>query len=157
MRWDGMVDHSGEGGGKIVRGDVGCWEVLWNMCGVQGGGYVVGDLGGREGGGRGWGCGMSWLSGWKVSGVGEGDRCLLGGGEGVRGGVVFAFFLYGLEGWGPCSLRGFFGLSLQGRISLNLSPKARVLLPQLLHLISTALLQICQLLLHLRLAIQDGG
>ena len=29
MRWDGMVDHSGEGRGKIVRGDVGCWEVLW--------------------------------------------------------------------------------------------------------------------------------
>ena len=38
MRWDGMVDHSGKGGGKVVRGDVGCWEVLrvvwWNMCGV---------------------------------------------------------------------------------------------------------------------------
>jgi len=38
MRWDGMVDHSGEGGGKVVRGGVGCWEVLrvvwWNMCGV---------------------------------------------------------------------------------------------------------------------------
>jgi len=36
--WDGMVDHSGEGGGKVVRGDVGCWKVLWvvwwNMCGV---------------------------------------------------------------------------------------------------------------------------
>ena len=26
--WDGMVDHSGEGGGKVVRGDVGCWKVL---------------------------------------------------------------------------------------------------------------------------------
>ena len=24
IRWDGMVDHSGEGGGKVVRGDVGC-------------------------------------------------------------------------------------------------------------------------------------
>ena len=38
MGWDGMVDHSGEGGGKVVRGDVGCWKVLrvvwWNMCGV---------------------------------------------------------------------------------------------------------------------------
>ena len=38
MRWDGMVDHSGEGGGKVVRGDMGCWKVLrvvwWNMCGV---------------------------------------------------------------------------------------------------------------------------
>jgi len=29
MRWDGVVDHSGEGGGKVVRGDVGCWKVLW--------------------------------------------------------------------------------------------------------------------------------
>ena len=28
MRWDGMVDHSEEGGGKVVRGDVGCWQVL---------------------------------------------------------------------------------------------------------------------------------
>jgi len=23
MRWDGMIDHSGDGGGKVVRGDVG--------------------------------------------------------------------------------------------------------------------------------------
>jgi len=32
MRWDGMVDHSGEGGGKVVRG-----------CGLLGGiaGYMV--------------------------------------------------------------------------------------------------------------------
>jgi len=53
MGWDGMSDHSGEGGSKVVRGDVACWRVLWvvwwNMCG----GYVVGDLGGREGSGRG--------------------------------------------------------------------------------------------------------
>jgi len=38
MRWDEMVDHSGEGGGKVVRRDVGCWKVLWvvwwTMCGV---------------------------------------------------------------------------------------------------------------------------
>jgi len=38
VRWDGMVDHSGEGGGEVVRGDVGCRKVLqvvwWNMCGV---------------------------------------------------------------------------------------------------------------------------
>ena len=36
--WDWMVDHSGEGGGKVVRGDVVCWKVLrvaWrNMCGM---------------------------------------------------------------------------------------------------------------------------
>ena len=82
MRWDWMVDHSGEGGGKVVRGDVGCWKVLWvvgwNMCSVQGGGYVVGDLGGGEGSSGGWGCNMSWLSG-----MGRGNGCLLGGGEGV--------------------------------------------------------------------------
>jgi len=100
---------------------------------------------------------MPWLSGWKVSEVGGGDGCLLGGGEGMRGRVVFAFLLCGLEDWGPCSLRGFLGLSLQGRISLNLSPKARVLLPQRLHLINAAFLQICQLLLHLRLVVQDCG
>ena len=38
MGWDGMIDHNREGGGKVVRGDVGCWKVLrvvwWNMCGV---------------------------------------------------------------------------------------------------------------------------
>jgi len=38
VRWDGMVDHSGEGGGEVVRGDVRCrkvlWVVWWNMCGV---------------------------------------------------------------------------------------------------------------------------
>jgi len=28
---------------------------------------------------------MPWLSGWEVSGMGGGDGCLLGGGEGVRG------------------------------------------------------------------------
>ena len=48
------------------------------------------DLGGREGSGRGWGGGMPWLIGWEVSGVGRRDGCLLGGGEGVRGEVVFA-------------------------------------------------------------------
>jgi len=47
-----------------------------------------------------------------VSGVGGGNGCLLGGGKGVRGGVVFAFLLYGLEDRGPCSLKGFLGLSL---------------------------------------------
>jgi len=38
MRWDEMVDHSGQGGGKVVRGDVGCWQVLgvvgWYACSV---------------------------------------------------------------------------------------------------------------------------
>ena len=39
-----MSDHSGEGGSKVVKGDVACWEVLqvvwWNLCGVK----VVGML-----------------------------------------------------------------------------------------------------------------
>ena len=26
---DVMLDHSGEGGGKVVRGDVGCRKVMW--------------------------------------------------------------------------------------------------------------------------------
>ena len=38
MRWDGMVDHNGEGGGKVVRGGVGYWQVLgvlgWYVCSV---------------------------------------------------------------------------------------------------------------------------
>jgi len=89
--------------------------------------------------------------------MGRRDGCLLGGGEGVRGGVVFAFLLCGLEGRGPCGFRGFLGLSLQGGINLDLPPKARVLLLQRLHLIRAAFLQVCQLLLHLRLAVQDGG
>jgi len=89
--------------------------------------------------------------------MGRGNGCLLGDGEGVRGGVVFAFLFCGLEGWGPCSLRRLLGFSLQGGISFNFLPKARVLLPQRLHLISAAFLQICQFLLHLRLTVQDGG
>ena len=86
---------------------------------------------------------MSWLSGWEVSGMDGGNGCLLGGGEGVRGGVVFAFLFCGLEGQGPCSLRRLLGLSLQGGFSFDLLLKARVLLSQRLHLISVAFLQIC--------------
>ena len=86
---------------------------------------------------------MSWLSGWEVSGMDGRNGCLLGGGEGVRGGVVFVLLFCGLEGWGPCSLRHLLGLSLPGGISFDLSPKVRVFLPQRLHLISTAFLQIC--------------
>jgi len=44
MRWDGMVDHSGEGRGKVVRGDVGCWEVLWVVRGTCVVCRVVGTL-----------------------------------------------------------------------------------------------------------------
>jgi len=60
--------------------------------------------------------------------VGRWNGCLLGGGEGVRGGVVFAFFFCGLEGQGPCSLRCLHGISLLSGISLNLSPEARIFL-----------------------------
>ena len=35
---NGMVDKNGKGGGEVVRGDVGCrevvWVVRWNMCSV---------------------------------------------------------------------------------------------------------------------------
>jgi len=34
-------------------------------------------------------------------GMGGRGGCLLGSGEGMRGGVVFAFLLCGLEGRGP--------------------------------------------------------
>ena len=61
VRWGWVVYHSGKGGGDVVRRNVGCgkilWVIGWNMCGVEGCGYVVGDMGGREGEGGGWGCG----------------------------------------------------------------------------------------------------
>jgi len=79
-------------------------------------------MGGGEGSSTGWGCSMHWLSGWEMSGMGGGNGCLLGGGEGVSGGVVFAFLFCGLEGRGPCSLRRLLGFSLQGGINLDLSP-----------------------------------
>ena len=38
MRWNGVVDHNGKGGGDVVRGDVGCgnvlWVIGWDMCGM---------------------------------------------------------------------------------------------------------------------------
>jgi len=82
---------------------------------------------------------------------------LLGGGEGVRGGVVFAFLFCGLEDQGPCSFRCLLGLSLLSGISLDLSPEARVFLSQCLHLINTMFLQISHLLLHFGLTVKDGG
>ena len=113
-----------------MRGNVGCgkilWVIGWNMCGVEGGGNVVGDLGGRKGGGGGWGYGKPRLTRWKVVGVGRGNGCLLGGGEGVGGGIVFTFFLCRLESRRLHSFRGFFGFSLQVGIRLDPSPEARV-------------------------------
>jgi len=82
---------------------------------------------------------------------------LLGGGEGVRGGVVFAFLFCGLEDQRPCSFRCLLGLSLLSGISLDLSPEARVFLSQCLHLINTMFLQISHLLLHFGLTVKDGG
>jgi len=157
VRWNGVIDHSGKGGGDVVRGNVGCgkrlWVIGWNMCGVEGGGNVVGDLGGRKGGGGGWGYGKPRLTRWKVVGVGRGNGCLLGGGEGVGGGIVFTFFLCRLESRRLHSFKGFFGFSLQVGISLNPSPEAGVLLSQRLHFFSTALLQVCEFLLHLCLTV----
>jgi len=71
---------------------------------------------------------VPWLGGREVSGMGGRNGCLLGGGEGVRGGVVFAFFFCGLEGRGPCSLRRLLGFSFQGGINFDISPEARILL-----------------------------
>jgi len=85
--------------------------------------------------------------------MGRGNGCLLGGGEGVRGGVVFTFFLCGLEGRMLHTFRSFFGFSLQIGVSLDPSPQARVLLPQCLHFISAAFLQTHEFLLHLCLAV----
>ena len=63
-----------------------------------------------------------------MSGMGGGNGCLLGGGEGVRGGVVFAFFFCGLEGREPCSLKRLLDFSFQGGISFDLSREVRILL-----------------------------
>jgi len=60
--------------------------------------------------------------------MGRGNGCLLSGGEGVRSGVVFAFFLRGLEGSRPCNFKGFLGFPLEVGISFDPSPQARVLL-----------------------------
>ena len=99
VRWGWVVDHSRKGEG-VVRRNVGCgkilWVIGWNMCGVEGGGNVVGDLGGREGGDGGWGCGKPRLTRWKVVGVDRGNGCLLGGGEGVGVGL---YSLSSSVGW----------------------------------------------------------
>ena len=79
-------------------------------------------------------------------GMGRGNMCLLGGGEGVGGGIVLTFFLCRLENRGLHSFRCFFGFSLQVRISFDPSPEARVFLSQRLRFFSTAFLQICEFL-----------
>ena len=79
------------GCGKIL------WVVGWDICGMESGGYVVGGVGGWDGGGGSWGCGEPWSTGWKVMGMGRGNGCLLGGGEGVGGGIVFTFFFVGWD------------------------------------------------------------
>jgi len=57
-----------------------------------------------------------------VMGMGRGNGCLLGGGEGVGGGIVFTFFLCRLEIRRLHSFRGFFGFSLQ--VGIHLDPSA---------------------------------
>jgi len=74
-----MVDEGREGSGEVM------W---WDMVG-------------REGGSRGGCCGVpgdGWMM--NVCVVGRDDGCLMSGGEGVQGGVVFAFFLTRLVSWG---------------------------------------------------------
>ena len=92
-----------------------------------------------------------------VCAVGRDDGCLLSGGEGVRGVVIFTFFLAGLVGRGLMGFWRFLALPFLGRVSLNFPPQPRVLLPKRFHLISIALLQVEEFLLHLGLAFKDGG
>ena len=66
---------------------------LWRM-GVRL--RLFGSVGDGDGGGGGWGCGEPWLTGWKVMRMGRGNGCLLGGGEGVGGGI---YSLSSSVGW----------------------------------------------------------
>ena len=86
-------------------------------------------------------------------GMGRGNGCLLGGGEGVGGGIIFTFFLCRLEGRRLHSFRGLFGFSFQVGICLDLPPEAGVLLFERFYLFCVAFLQVCKFLLHLHLAV----
>ena len=81
MRWDGMADVGRKGTNEVMR---------WDMGGGKGGSRV--GCGGVPGDG-------GWMMG--VCVVGRDDGCWLGGGESMRGRVIFTFFLAGLVGWGP--------------------------------------------------------
>jgi len=93
------------------------------------------------------------MTGWEVLGVCGSERGLLGGGEGVGGGVVLALFLCGLEDRRLHGFRGLFSFPLQVGICLDFPPEAGVFLFERFHLFSIALLQVCDFLLHLHLAI----
>ena len=93
------------------------------------------------------------MTGWEVLGVCGSEGGLLGGGEGVGGGVVFTFFLCRLESRRLHSFRGLFGFSFQVGICLDLPPEAGVLLSERFHLFSVAFLEVCKFLLHLHLAV----
>ena len=49
MGWGWVVDHGREGGGDVMRRDVGCGKIRgvvgWDVCGVESVGYVVGNVG----------------------------------------------------------------------------------------------------------------
>jgi len=81
------------------------------------------------------------------------ERGLLGGSEGVGGGVVFTLFFCRLKSRRLHGFRGLFGLSLQVGICLDSPPEAGILLFERFHLFSVALLQVCNFLLHLHLAV----
>jgi len=130
-----MVDEGGNGGGKVVRWDTSSGK---------------GDSGGRC-------CGVSWEGGVEVCVMGRNDGCLLSGGESVLGRIVLAFFLTRMVSQILCGFLCFLGFSLLGRVSLDLPPYPGIFLSECLHLISIALLQIRQLLLHFGLAFKDGG
>jgi len=71
----------------------------------------------------------------------------------MRGRIVLAFLFSRLESWGPCGIRYFLGLSLLSGIGFDLSPQVIIFLSQCFHLISTTLLHVSQLLLHLGLTV----
>jgi len=89
--------------------------------------------------------------------VGRDDGCLLDGGESVWNGVIFTFFPAGLVGQGPGGFSRFLTFPFLSRITLDLPPQPRVLLPKRFHLINTTLFQVDKLLLHLGLAFKDGA
>jgi len=88
------VDESREGGGKVVRRDVGSGE--------NGGKVVRWNVGSGKSGSGGGCYGVSWEGGVEVCMMGRDDGSLLSGGAGVRGRIVLTFLLTRMESRGLC-------------------------------------------------------
>jgi len=85
------------------------------------------------------GCCKSWVTRWEGFGVCGSERGLLGGGEGVGGGIVFTLFLCRLEDRRLDGFRGLFSFSLQVGLCLDFPPEAGVFLFERFHFFSIAL------------------